>query len=87
MRSLKLIALSLAATMPLAIHHEAQGGTPKTKPPTTGPSFAPGDCYALASAHVPGVGFKYARIRAGGKWISGCIGPAGECHIPFYVPC
>lgn len=82
MRSLRIIALSLAAASLLAIHPTGQAGPPPAQPQTP-----PADCDVLAHVKVDGIDLKYARRRIGDKWISGCIGPAGPCSIPVYIPC
>jgi hypothetical protein len=84
MRALTCSALALAATLLLAIHPASQGSGP-TKKPT--PPEPPSECFELRFARVPGVDFRWARIRTGDKWISGCLGVAAECYVAVWVRC
>lgn len=83
MRSLVLLALSIAAATPLVVATNSAQVSPSPKHPPA----APDDCYVLVPVPIPNQDRQYARRLVGGEWISGCIGPAGQCYIAIYVPC
>jgi hypothetical protein len=84
MRHLGLLALFLPVVASSAAIHVAQGGPGKQ--PTT-PATPPQPCYTLVLYHLPEQDRKWARIATGDEWITGCLGPAGKCYVPVWIPC
>mgnify|MGYP001424797016 CR=1 FL=1 len=81
MRSMWLSALTLTISIAAAAVAAPQG-TPPTKPAGPQPQ-----CYRQQIVRFPGQNLQWARILTGDKWITGCIGPLGECITTIWVPC
>lgn len=83
MRSLPFFALLLVLAAPLVVStHTAQAS-----PPPTQSSTPPIDCVTPIFLRVPDADRRFARVRLGDEWFSGCLGPAGPCTYTVYVPC
>ena len=74
---MSLVLALVAAPVPAMV----QAAPPKQPPTPTD------ECYQLKFAEITGVNRTWARIRVGDEWISGCVGPAGKCLAPVWVPC
>ena len=84
MSFLKASTLFLHAALVLSAALTAQGDTPPKKPT---PPTPPLNCVMMILVHVPGQNRVYAKVLLGKDWTWGCLGPAGSCYIPTYVPC
>ena len=90
MRSICLLVLTLGIATTLAAALASQGAPP-TKPvppqPSPPPPVPPSPiCYRQVDVEIP-LDLQWAKILVGGKWITGCVGPAGGCVATIWVPC
>lgn len=86
MKGLALIgALALATpalARPLQIGPPPQTPISRPQPPSSSSA-----CFELRYAQVDGERSRYAKIQAGDKWITGCLGSSGSCLIPTWTRC
>lgn len=79
-----LIALTLSLATASAAFTQ---GTPPVRPGPPRPPTPEEPCYQLKWVEVIDSHNRWARIRTGDEWISGCLGPDGVCAFPVWVRC
>jgi len=88
MRLASVLSLAVLATATFRpVHAAPQGAPPKLTgvPPQSSPP--PGSCFELRYQVIRDADYRWARVQAGDKWITGCVGTRNICIAPIWVRC
>jgi hypothetical protein len=45
------------------------------------------ECFEFHLVRIEGVENRWARMRVGDKWITGCLGDSAPCYAPVWIRC